>query len=142
GGAPMKQAYMTGRGSVMVRAVADIEETKKGRHQIVVTQIPYGVNKATLIERIAELVKDKKIVGIADLRDESARGSVRVVVELKKDAYPKKLLNQLYKQTSLQASFNFIMLSLVDSIQPRILGLQDMLQEFVKHRQKIVRRRT
>ncbi len=142
GGAPMKQAYMTGRGSVMVRAVADIEETKKGRHQIVVTEVPYGVNKATLIEKIAELVKDKKITGIADLRDETARGKVRVVIELKKDAYPKKLLNQLYKQTSLQTSFNFNMLSLVDGIQPRILGLQDMLQEFIKHRQKVVRRRT
>jgi DNA gyrase subunit A len=142
GGAPMKQAYMTGRGSVMVRAVADIEETKKGRHQIVVSEVPYGVNKATLIEKIAELVKDKKIMGIADLRDETARGKVRVVIELKKDAYPKKLLNQLYKQTSLQTSFNFNMLSLVDGIQPKILGLEDMLKEFVKHRQKVVRRRT
>ncbi len=142
GGAPMKQAYQTGRGSVMVRAVADIEETKKGRHQIVVTEVPYGVNKATLIEKIAELVKDKKINGISDLRDETARGKVRVVIELKKDAYPKKLLNQLYKLTALQTSFNFNMLSLVDGIQPRILGLQEMLQEFVKHRQKVVRRRT
>lgn len=142
GGAPMKQAYQTGRGSVMVRAVADIEETKKGRHQIVVTQIPYGVNKATLIEKIAELVKDKKLNGISDLRDESARGKVRVVIELKKDAYPKKLLNQLYKQTALQASFNFNMLALIDGIQPRTLGLQEMLQEFISHRQKVVRRRT
>lgn len=142
GGAPMKQAYLTGRGSVMVRAVANIEETKKGRHQIVVTEVPYGVNKATLIEKIAELVKEKKISGIADLRDETARGEVRVVIELKKDAYPKKLLNQLYKQTALQTSFNFNMLSLVDGIQPRILGLQEMLHEFIKHRQKVVRRRT
>lgn len=142
GGAPMKQAYQTGRGSVMVRAVADIEETKKGRHQIVVTEIPYGVNKATLIEKIAELVKDKKITGISDLRDESARGVVRVVVELKKDAYPKKLLNQLYKLTALQTSFSFNMLALIDGIQPRILGLQEMLSEFIKHRQKVVRRRT
>jgi DNA gyrase subunit A len=142
GGAPMKQAYQTGRGSVMIRAVADIVETKKGRHQIVVTEVPYGVNKATLIEKIAELVKDKKINGISDLRDESARGSVRVVVELKKDAYPKKVLNQLYKLTALQTSFNFNMLALIDGIQPRILGLQEMLQEFVKHRQKVVRRRT
>ena len=142
GGAPMKQAYQTGRGSVMVRAVADIEETKKGRHQIVITEIPYAVNKATLIEKIAELVKDKKITGIADLRDETARGKVRVVVELKKDAYPKKLLNQLYKLTALQTSFNFNMLSLIDGLQPRILGLQEMLQEFIKHRQKVVRRRT
>jgi len=142
GGAPMKQAYQTGRGSVMMRAVADIEETKKGRHQIVVTEVPYGVNKATLIEKIAELVKDKKINGISDLRDETARGKVRVVIELKKDAYPKKLLNQLYKLTALQTSFNFNMLSLIDGIQPRIMGLQEMLQEFIKHRQKVVRRRT
>lgn len=142
GGAPMKQAYQTGRGSVMMRAVAAIEETKKGRHQIVVTEIPFGVNKATLIEKIAELVKDKKINGISDLRDETARGQVRVVVELKKDAYPKKLLNQLYKLTALQSSFNFNMLALVDGVQPRVLGLREMLQEFVKHRQVVVRRRT
>lgn len=142
GGAPLRQAYQTGRGSVMIRAVADIEETKKGRHQIVVTEVPYGVNKATLIEKIADLVKDKKINGISDLRDESARGSVRVVIELKKDAYPKKLLNQLYKLTALQTSFSFNMLSLVDGLQPRVLGLQEMLQEFIKHRQQVVRRRT
>ncbi len=142
GGAPMKQAYQTGRGSVMMRAVANIEETKKGRHQIVVTEVPYAVNKAVLIEKIAELVKDKKINGISDLRDESARGVVRVVIELKKDAYPKKLLNQLYKLTALQASFNYNMLSLVDGIQPKILGLEEMLSEFIKHRQVVVRRRT
>ena len=142
GGLPMEQAYQTGRGSVMVRAVAEIEATKKCRHQIVVTEVPYAVNKATLIEKIAELVKEKKITGISDLRDESARGKVRVVIELKKDAYPKKLLNQLYKLTALQTSFNFNMLSLVDGIQPRILGLQEMLDEFIKHRQKVVRRRT
>ena len=142
GGAPMKQAYQTGRGSVTVRAVANIEEAKRGRHQIVVTEVPYGVNKATLIEKIAELVKDKKITGISDLRDETARGKVRVVIELKKDAYPKKLLNQLYKLTALQTSFSFNMLALVDGLQPRILGLQEMLQEFISHRQKVVRRRT
>ena len=142
GGASMKQAYQTGRGSVIMRAVADIVETKNGRHQIVITEVPYGVNKATLIEKIAELVKDKKINGISDLRDESARGKVRVVVELKKDAYPKKLLNQLYKSTSLQSSFNFNMLALIDGIQPRTLGLHEMLSEFIKHRQKVVRRRT
>lgn len=142
GGAPMKQAYQTGRGSVMIRAVAAIEETKKGRHQIVVTEVPYGVNKATLIEKIAELVRDKKITAISDLRDESARGSVRVVIEVKKDGYPKKVLNQLYKMTALQTSFNYNMLALIDGIQPRILGLQEMLSEFIKHRQKVVRRRT
>jgi len=126
----------------MIRAVASIEETKKGRHQIVVTEVPYGVNKATLIEKIAELVKDKKITAISDLRDESARGSVRVVIEVKKDGYPKKVLNQLYKMTSLQTSFNYNMLAIVDGIQPRILGLQEMLSEFIKHRQSVVRRRT
>ena len=141
GGASMRQAYLTGRGSVVMRAVAEIEETKKGRHQIVVTEIPYAVNKATLIEKIGELHKEKKIA-LADLRDESSRGKVRIVIELKKDAYPKKVLNQLYKLTALQTSFNYNMLSLVDGIQPRILGLQEMLQEFISHRQKVVRRRT
>lgn len=142
GGALMRQAYQTGRGSVVIRAVANIEETKKGRHQIVVTEMPYAVNKATLIEKIADLVKDKKLTTISDLRDESARGNVRIVIELKKDAYPKKVLNQLYKMTSLQTAFHYNMLALVDGIQPRILGLQDILQEFIKHRQQVVRRRT
>jgi DNA gyrase subunit A len=141
GGASMKQAYQTGRGSVTVRAVAEIEETKKGRHQIIVTEIPYGVNKASLVEKIAELYKEKKI-SISDLRDESSRGKVRVVIEVKKDGYPKKVLNQLYKLTALQSSFNYNMLSLIDGIQPRILGLQEMLSEFIKHRQIVVRRRT
>jgi DNA gyrase subunit A len=142
GGAPMKQAYQTGRGSVVIRAVANIEETKKGRSQIIVTEVPYAVNKATLIEKIAELVKDKKILTISDLRDESARGVVRIVIELKKDAYPKKVLNQLFKLTSLQTSFHYNMLALIDGIQPRILGLQEILSEFIKHRQSVVRRRT
>lgn len=142
GGALMRQAYQTGRGSVVIRAVANIEETKKGRHQIVVTEMPYAVNKATLIEKIADLVKEKKLTTISDLRDESARGNVRIVIELKKDAYPKKVLNQLYKMTSLQTAFHYNMLALVDGIQPRILGLQDILQEFIKHRQQVVRRRT
>ena len=142
GGAPMRQAYATGRGSVTIRAVATIEETKRGRHQIIVTEMPYGVNKASLIEKIAELVHDKKLTTISDLRDESARGSVRVVIELKKDAYPKKVLNQLYKLTALQTNFHYNMLALVDGIQPRVLGLHDILKEFIKHRQQVVRRRT
>ena len=142
GGAPMKQAYQTGRGSVVIRAVANIEETKKGRSQIIVTEMPFAVNKSTLIEKIAELVKNKKIMSISDLRDESARGSVRIVIELKKDAYPKKVLNQLFKLTSLQTSFHYNMLALIDGIQPRILGLQEILTEFVKHREVVVRRRT
>jgi len=141
GGAPMRQAYQTGRGSVMIRAVAEIEETKKGRHQIVVTQVPYGVNKASIVEKIAELYKEKKI-SISDLRDESARGKVRIVIEVKKDGYPKKVLNQLYKLTALQTSFNYNMLALIDGIQPQVLGLQEMLQEFITHRQIVVSRRT
>lgn len=142
GGAPMWQAYQTGRGSVTIRAVANIEETKRGRHRIVVTEMPYAVNKATLIEKIADLVKEKKITSISDLRDESARGNVRVVIELKKDAYPKKVLNQLYKLTALQTNFHYNMLALVDGKQPRILGLRDILSEFIKHRRSVVRRRT
>src|SRR5690606_6309929 len=142
GGTPMKQAYQTGRGSVTIRAVAEIEETKKGRHQIIVTEIPYAVNKASLIEKIADLVKDKKLTSISDLRDESARGAVRIVIELKKDAYPKKVLNQLYKMTALQSSFHFNMLALIDGIQPRVLGLYEILAEFIKHRQIVIRRRT
>jgi len=142
GGAPMKQAYQTGRGSVMIRAVANIEENKRGRSQIIVTEMPFGVNKSTLIERIADLVKDKKIVSISDLRDESARGTIRIVIELKKDAYPKKVLNQLYKLTALQTSFHYNMLALVDGIQPKILGIQEIFNEFIKHRQIVVRRRT
>ena len=146
GGAPMRQAYATGRGSVTMRAVANIEETKRGRHQIVVTEIPYAVNKATLIEKIGELHKEKKI-SLADLRDESARGDIRIVIELKKDAYPKKVLNQLYKLTALQSNFHYNMLALVEGdragiLQPRVLGLYDILNEFVKHRQVVVRRRT
>lgn len=142
GGAPMIQAYRTGKGSVTMRAVAEIVETKRGRHQIIVSEVPYAVNKASLIEKIAELVKDKKVTSIADLRDESARGNVRIVIDLKKDAYPKKVLNQLYKLTPLQSNFHYNMLALVDGVQPRVLGLKDMLSEFVKHRQVVVRRRT
>ena len=147
GGAPMRQAYATGRGSVTIRAVANIEETKRGRHQIIVTEMPYGVNKATLIEKIADLVHEKKLNTISDLRDGSARGNVRIVIELKKDAYPKKVLNQLYKLTALQTNFHYNMLALVEGdrpgvLQPRVLGLHDILHEFIKHRQKVVRRRT
>ena len=143
GGSGLRQAYATGRGGVTVRAVANIEEgTRKGAHRIVVTEIPYAVNKATLIEKIADLVKEKKIVGISDLRDETARGQVRIVIELKKDSYPKKVLNQLFKLTPLQTSFHYNMLALVDGIQPRILGLEEILREYLKHRQVVVRRRT
>ena len=138
----IRTAYASGRGGVVVRAVASIEETNKGRHQIIVTEVPYAVNKATLIEKIADLVKDKKITGISDLRDESARGTVKIVVDLKRDAYPKKVLNQLYKHTPLQTAFHYNMLALVDGIQPKVLSLHDMLSEYLKHRRSVVRRRT
>lgn len=138
----LRTAYATGRGGVVVRGVADIIENNKGRFQIIISEIPYGVNKASLIEKIADLVRDKKINGISDLRDESARGSVRIVIDLKKDTFPKKLLNQLFKLTSLQMSFHYNMLALIDGIQPRILGLQDIIKEHIHHRQIVVRRRT
>lgn len=138
----IKTAFATGRGGVVVRGVAAVEENAKGKSQIIISEIPYGVNKAGLLEKIAELYKDKKISGISDLRDESARGNVRLVIDLKKDAYPKKLLNQLYKLTPLQQSIHYNMLALVDGIQPRVLGLGDILSEYIKHRQVVVRRRT
>ena len=142
GAGSIRQAYATGRGGVVVRGVAEIVEGAKGRHQIVISEIPYALNKESLVIKIADLVKEKKISGISDLRDESARGSVRIVIDLKKDAYPKKLLNQLYKLTPLQTSFHYNMMALIDGIQPRVLGLQDILSEHIKHRQQVVRRRT
>jgi len=138
----IKIAYSTGRGGVVVRGVADIVENKTGRYEIIISEVPFGLNKETLVLKIAELVKDKKIVGVSDLRDESARGQVRVVLYLKKDAYPKKILNQLYQLTPLQSAFHFNMMALVDGIQPKVLGLVDILTEHIKHRQVVVRRRT
>ena len=138
----IRTALATGKGGVVVRGVASIEENKKGAQQMIISEVPYGVNKAGLLEKIADLYKEKKITGIRDLRDETARGVVRIVIDLKKDAYPKKLLNQLYKLTPLQLTFHYNMLALIDGIQPRILGLQDILQEYIKHRQVVVRRRT
>lgn len=142
GTSSIRQAYGTGKGSIVIRAVAEIEEDNKGNQQIVITEIPFQVNKSTLVTKIAELVKDKKIVGISDLRDESNRHGVRVVIELKKDSYPKKILNQLYKMTPMQSAFHVNMLALIDGIQPRVMTLEMMLREFVKHRQVVVRRRT
>lgn len=138
----IRSALATGKGGVVVRGVATIEENAKGVSQIIISEVPYGVNKASLIEKIAELYKDKKIAGLRDIRDETARGVVRIVIDLKKDAYPKKLLNQLYKLTPLQQAFHYNMLALVDGIQPRVLGLSDILGEYIKHRQVVVRRRT
>lgn len=135
-------AYGTGKGGIVVRAKAEIHENKSGQYQIIVTEIPYQVNKAELLEKIATLVQEKKIEGIKDLRDESNKDGVRVVVDLKKDSYPKKILNQLYNLTDLQTTFHFNMLALVDGLQPRILNLKNILEEFIKHRQVMIRRRT
>lgn len=153
GGEPMKQAYATGKGSVTIRAVASIEERKGGRYNIVISEVPYGMSKEAFIEKVRQLAIDKKITHIADARDESSRGKIRVVVELKKDAFPKKILNQLYKLTDLQTSFHYNMLALVPGtletpagpkqvLQPRMLGLKEILAEFIKHRQNVIRRRT
>ena len=142
GGAPMRQAYETGRGSVTIRAVASIEERKNGRYSIIITEVPYGMSKEGFVDKVRELVLAKKITHIADARDESARGKVRVVVELKKDAYPKKILNQLYKLTGLQTSFHYNVLALVNGIQPKVMGLKEILAEVIKHRQGVIRRRT
>lgn len=138
----LKTAYATGRGGVVVRAKADIVEGKKDMHMIVVTEVPYMVNKASLLEKIADLVREKKMDGIRDLRDESNKEGVRIVIELKKDAYPRKVLNQLYQLTPLQTTFHYNVLALVDGIQPRILNLKQVLEEHVKHRKDVVRRRT
>jgi DNA gyrase subunit A len=136
------QAYSTGKGRLDMRAKAEIVEDKKGRFQIIVSEMIYQVNKSTLIERIAELVKTKKIEGIKDLRDESDRDGVRVVVYLKNDAYPKKILNRLYKLTDLQKAFHYNMLALVDGLQPRILNLKMILEYYIIHREEVVKRRT
>lgn len=135
-------AYATGKGGIVIRGKADIQETKNG-FQIVISEIPYQVNKADLVEKIADLVKDKKVDSIKALRDESDRDGVRVVIELKKDSYPKKVLNVLYKHTQLQTTFHLNMLALVDGgIQPKVLTLKMILEEYIKHRQEVVKRRT
>jgi DNA gyrase subunit A len=139
----IRQAYGTGKGSILVRGRAEISEDKKGNAQIEITEVPYAVNKSTLVERMAELIRDKKILGVADLRDESSRDGLKIMVDLKRDAYPNKVLNQLYKLTPLQSAFHVNMLALVeDGLQPRVLNLEMMLREFVRHRQIVVRRRT
>ncbi len=138
----IRQAYSTGRGGIVMRAKANIEERKNGRFQIVVTEIPYQVNKSDLIAKIANLVRDKKILGISDIRDESKK-DIRILIELKKEAFPKKILNQLYKLTPMQTTFNFNMIALVDKgLQPKLLDLKQILEHFIDHRKIVVRRRT
>jgi len=138
----IEEAYTTGKGSITIRALAEIGERKKGSYQIVVTEIPYQVNKANLITRIAELVQEKKIEGIRDVRDESDREGLRIVVDMKNDVSPQKVLNRLYQYTELQKNFYFNMLALVDGIQPQTLSLKDVLMHHLDHRKIVVRRRT
>lgn len=137
----IKDAYKTGRGKVTVRSVTNIEEMSNGKHKIIVTEIPYMVNKAKLIEKIAELVKDKKIVGITDLRDESNKDGIRICIELKKDANPNIILNQLYKHTNLQTTFSIIMLVILNN-EPKIMNLYEILRSYLTHQEEIVTRRT
>ena len=138
----IREAYATGRGKVTTRAKAEIIETKAGAFQIIVSEMTYATNKANLIIKIAELVKDGKLIGVKDLRDESDKDGVRVVIELKKDAFPQKVLNRLYSLTDLQKNFNFNMLALVDGRDPQILNLKSILEHYVKHREIVVTRRT
>ncbi|MBI4359471.1 MAG: DNA gyrase subunit A [Candidatus Jacksonbacteria bacterium] len=137
----IKQAYATGRGSIVMRAKCSIVP-EGGGYKILVDELPYQVNKAELIEKIANLVKEEKIKGIKGLRDESDRNGMRIAIELKKDSFPKKILNQLYSFTRLQDTFHVNMLALVDGIQPRVLSLKMILEEYIKHRQTVIRRRS
>jgi len=137
----IKEAYKTGRGKVKVRGISSIEQMPNGKSRIIISELPYLVNKARLIEKIAELVKDKKIDGITDLRDESNREGMRIVIELRKDVNSNVILNRLYKHTQLQDTFGIIMLALVDN-QPKILNLQQMLELYIKHQENVISRRT
>ena len=136
-----EEAYRTGRGKVRVRAVTDIETLPNGKSQIIVTELPYMVNKARLIEKIAELHKEKKIDGITDLRDESNREGTRIVIELRRDANANVILNLLYKHTQMQDTFGIIMLALVNN-EPKVLNLLEMLKLYLKHQEDVVTRRT
>ncbi len=142
GRSAIREAYRTGRGVIQMRARAEIEtDEKRGKSSIIVTEIPYQVNKARLLERMASLVNEKRILGISDLRDESDRQGMRMVIELKRDAVPEVVLNQLYKLTSMQESFGIIMLAIVDG-RPRLLDLKNVLEHFIAHRVEVVTRRT
>ncbi len=138
----IREAYATGKGPIMARAKAEIVEGKTGQFQIVVTEMTYATNKASLIIKIAELYKENKLPGIRDLRDESDKDGVRVVVDLKKEAFPQKVLNQLYQMTDLQKNFNVNMLALVDGVDPQVLTLKAILEHYIKHREIVVVRRT
>lgn len=135
-------AYATGKGAMVTRGKAEIEEEKEGEFRIIVTEIPYQVNKSTLLEEIAHGVKEKRLEGIKDLRDESDKDGIRVVVELKRDSYPKKVLNSLFVHTQLQKTFHMNMLALVDGIQPKVLTLKAVLENFLEHRKTVIRKRS
>src|SRR3990167_2543566 len=137
----IKAAYQTGRGSLRIRAKAQVEQLKGNRQALVITELPYQVNKASLIESIAALVQGKKLEGISDLRDESDKDGMRMVIELKRDANDQVVLNQLFKHTTMETTFGVIMLALVDG-RPRVLSLRQVLQAFIDHRKEIVTRRT
>lgn len=137
----IRKAYESGRGSITIRAKAEIEETSSGKERIIVTELPYQVNKARLIEKIADLVRDKKIEGITDLRDESDRNGMRIVIEIRRDANAHVILNNLYKQTALQTSFGINLLALVDG-QPKVLSLKQCLEHYLDHQKIVIRRRT
>ena len=141
GKASIKDAYKTGQGKVKVRAKASIEEGSRGAFSIVVTEIPYAVNKAVMIQHIADLVRDKKLDGIKDIRDESSKGEVRVVIDLKKDANPQVILNRLYKHSELESNFSIIMIALVDG-KPKTLNIKEILEEYIKHQKEVLTRRT
>ena len=141
GKSSVREAYRTGQGKAVVRAVAEIEETSHGKQQIIVTEIPYQVNKARLIEKIADLVRDKRVEGITAIRDESNRKGMRIVIELKRDTNANIVLNRLYKHTQMQDSFSMIMLALVDG-RPKILNLREIISEYLKHQREVVTRRT
>lgn len=140
--AAIKNAYATGKGGIVMRAKTEIVETKSGAFQIMVHEIPYRVNKATLLEKIASLVAEKKIEGIKDVRDESDKDGVRIVIDIKRDGLPNKILNQLFNFTQLQETFHLNMLALVDGIEPHVLNLKTVLEKYLEHRQIVVRRRT
>ena len=137
----IRQAYTTGKGRIITRAKAEIEETTSNRFQIVVTEIPYQVNKSKLIERIAELVREKRIDGISEIRDESDRTGMRIVIELKRDTNPNVVLNSLYKHTQMQNTFGVILLALVDG-QPKIMNIKEMLAHYIDHQKEVIIRRT
>ncbi len=137
----VKEAYMTGRGRIVLRAKANIETLKNGRVNIIITEVPYQVNKANLIEKIADLVREKKLEDISDIRDESDRDGIRVVIELKRDSEPQVVLNNLYKHTQMQTTFGVIMLALVEGI-PKVLNLKEVMEHFINHRHEVVVRRT